>query len=181
MTGAKILTSHTVFSSKDFKVNHVKIKRDGKIIEKDIIEDTPGVWILPYTENGEIYLASEYRDAFGKYIINCIGGKIDSRYDPLTTAKKELKEEAGLNASTWLHAATWESSWRLHKKMYIFFAKNLVKERQHLEADEKIQIIKFTLTEALTKIENGEIVGGLDIAVILLFDKYKREGKLKKN
>lgn len=181
MTDAKIVSSQTVFNSKDFKINHVKIKRDGKIIEKDIIEDTPGVWILPYTEYGEIYLASEYRDAFGKYIINCIGGKIDSGDDPLSTAKKELREEAGLTAASWLHAATWETSWRLQKKMYVFFAKDLVMGKPHLEEDEKISIIKYTMSEALNKIENGEILGGLDIAVILLFDKLQREGKIKTN
>jgi len=179
MPDAKVLSSKTVFQSKYFHVDRVKIERDGKSFEKDIIEATSAVWIIPYTENGEIYLASEYRDTFGKTILDCFGGKLEPGDDPLIAAKRELEEEAGLKGETWHHAATWEAAAIMKKKMYVFFVTGLEKTgRQHLDEDEEIETVKFTIAEALGKIDNGEVPVGLDVAAILLFDKFKREGKL---
>jgi ADP-ribose diphosphatase len=174
----KILSTKNVFTSRNFKVDHVTIERDGKTFGKDIIEATPVALILPYTEEGDIYIASEYRDAFGKVVLNCIGGKIDSKDDPLVDAKRELQEEAGLEATDWKHVITWETAWNVKKKLFIFFAKGLKTVKQHLEEDEKIDIIKLQLSVALDKIENGEIAGAADVAVILLFDRLWKEGRL---
>lgn len=174
----KILSSQNVFTSKFFHVNHVEIERDGKKFTKDIIEENPVAVVLPYTNNGEIYLASEFRDALEKVIFGLIGGKMKPGEDPLTSAKSELKEEAGLTALTWKHIVTWETSPVMKKKMEVFFATDLETGVQNLEEDEKIEPIKLPIPEALAKIENGEIPVALDAAVILLFDKMQKEGKL---
>jgi len=174
----KILSSQKVFTSKFFHVNHVEIERDGKTFVKDIIEENPIAVVLPYTENGEIYLLSEYRDALEKTIVGIIGGKIKRGDDPLTAAKKEMQEEAGLTAATWKHVVTWESSPVMKKKLSVFFATDLEIGKQHLEDDEKIEVIKLSLSAALDKIETGEITTALDAATILLFEKMRKEGKL---
>lgn len=178
MSDSKILSSKIVYSSTYFKINHVQIERDGKTFEKDIIEENPIVIVLPYTNNDEIYLASEYRDTFGKVILNCIGGKIDQGDELLTAAKKELREEAGLLATKWRHVSTWETAANIKRKINVFFATDLQLGNQHLEEDEKIEVVKLSLIEALNKIEKEEIPVGADIAAILLFDRLRREGKL---
>jgi ADP-ribose pyrophosphatase len=174
----KILSSQKVFTSKFFHVNQVEIERDGNKFTKDIIEENPIAVVLPYTSNGEIYLISEFRDALEKVIFGLIGGKMKPGDDPLTSAKKELKEEAGLTAATWKHIVTWETSPVMKKKMAVFFATDLETGVQSLEEDEQIEPVKITLPEALAKIENGEIPVALDAAVILLYDKIQKEGKL---
>ena len=173
-----ILSTKTVFTSQYFHVNQVTIKREGKTFTKDIIEGTPIVFVIPYTKDGEIYINSEYRDALGKEIFDCVGGKLVSGEDPLTAAKRELQEEAGLNAATWKQIATWETAAIQRKKLFVFCATDLEKGKQQLDADEKITVVKLKLSEALEKIENGEIPVGLDVAAILLFDKLRREGNL---
>lgn len=176
MNKAAILSTKTVFQSKFFRVNQVEIERDGKKFTKDIIEETPIVVVLPYTKNGDIYLAREYRDALGKTILNTIGGKIDQDSDPLINAQRELEEEVGLKANVWKQVAEWERSATMKKKVYVFFATDLEEGMQHLDNDEKIELVKLTIQDAIEKIIKGEIIVEEDIATILLFDKLLKEG-----
>ena len=178
MPKTKVISAKTVFASKFFKVNRVEIQRDGNTFVKDIIDQTSISVILPYTQKGEIYLGSEYRDALGKTVLMVVGGKIFKDEDPLITAKKELLEEAGMKAAFWRHVATWDTAANIRKKMYVYFASDLEFGKQHLEEDEKIDIVKMPLSKAFEKIDNGEIPVGLDVAIILLFDRMQREGKL---
>ncbi|HSA84313.1 MAG TPA: NUDIX hydrolase [Patescibacteria group bacterium] len=177
-TKAKILASKIVYQSTNFRINQEEIERDGHVFIKDIIEDTPIVVILPYTKKGEIYLGLEYRDAFGKQILNTIGGKVIAGKDLLESAKAELQEESGMKAATWKHVATWETAYIMRKKMSVFFATDLELGEQQLETDENIRMVKLSLADALQKIDTGEISVALDVAIILLFDKLQKEGKL---
>jgi ADP-ribose diphosphatase len=173
-----VLSKKIVYTSKYFQVNQIEIERDGKTFVKDIIEENPIAVVIPYTQDGDIYLLLEYRDALGKVNLGIIGGKITPGEDSLTGAKKELLQEAGLKAKIWKHAADWETSPVMQKKMSVFFATELEKGEQKLDYDEKIEVVKVSLIEALEKIDNGDIPVAIDVATILLFDKMRREGKL---
>lgn len=178
MSDTKVLSSETVFQSKYFQINRVTIERGGKTFVKDIEEANSIVYIIPYTANDEVYLASEYRDALEKEILDCIGGKITSGEDPLAAAKRELQEEAGMTAKIWKQIATWDTAAISKRKLFVFLATDLQKGEQHLDEDEKIEVIKLTLSDALEKVEKGEVPVGLDVAALLLFDKLKKEGKI---
>ena len=177
-SNSKVHSTKTVYQSRHFRVNQVQIERNGKQFTKDIIEETPIVIVLPYTNEQEIYLASEYRDAFGKEMLNTIGGKVEDATNLLDQAKAELREEAGLKAATWKHVATWETSPILKKKIFVFFASDLEETKQALEEDEQITVVNFGLDEAFQKIASGEISVSFDVAAILLFDKLRKEKKL---
>lgn len=178
MTNAKILSKKTVYQAKFFHIDQVEIERDGRVFKKDMIIKTPFVIIIPYTENKEIYLESQYRDAFGKVLLESPAGKIPNGEDPLEGAKRELEEETGLRARKWTHAATWEISPNMNQTIYVFFATDLEEGKQKLDDDEVIDIVKMPLTEALDKITAGEIVVAPDLAAILLLDKFLKEGKV---
>jgi ADP-ribose pyrophosphatase len=175
---SNILSTKTVFQSKFFQVNQVEIERDGKKFTKDIIAKTPVVEILPITENNEIYLESQYRDAFGETILEVIGGKIDPNEDLEKAAQRELEEETGLTATHWKQIATFELGANMQEKIYVFYATGLSLGKANLDEDEKIELIKMPLAQALEKIATGEIFVASDVAAILLLDKMMKEGKI---
>ena len=174
----KILSTKTVFTSRYFKIIHKDIERNGKQFSKEFIERTPSVLIIPYNADNGIYLVSEFRDAFNKNILNLIGGKIEEGADPLESAKRELKEEAGLTAKTWKKLYEWELNVNMNSKIYLFAATDLEKGEQQLEIDEEIDVVKLPIETILEKVENGEIRTSTDIAAFLLFDRLRKEGRL---
>lgn len=173
----KILSTNTVFSSKYFTIERNILERNGKTFTKDFIHRTPTVFIIPYT-NDEIYLESQYRDAFKKNLIEIVAGKIELNDSPLEAAKRELQEEAGLTANKWVKIADWDLSANMQSKIYVYVATDLSEHKQNLDEDEQIEIIKMPINKIIDKIANGEITIASNIAALLLFDKLKNGGKL---
>ncbi len=172
-----VLSTKTVYTAKYFKVVQKEVKRNGKIFTKDFVERTPTVFIIPYTKD-EIYIESQYRDAFEKKFLEVVAGKIEGDDDPLETAKRELLEEAGLVAKKWVKIAEWELSANMQSKVLVFVATELEEHKQQLDLDEEIEIIKLPIHKVLQKIDEGEIKISTSIAALLLFDRLKKEGKL---
>jgi ADP-ribose pyrophosphatase len=172
------LSTKTVYTSRYLKVIQKVIQRNGKTFTKDFIERVSSVCILPYNEKGEVYLGSMYRDAHEKRILELIAGKIEGTDDPLTSAKRELIEEAGLTAKKWQKIAEWELSGNMQSKIHLFFVTDLTEGKQQLDIDEEIEIIKMPFEKVLEKIYSGELILAPHIAALLLFDKMRKEGKL---
>ncbi len=178
MTEAKTLSKKIVFQSRHFRVEEIVVTRDSKQFTKQLIERMPIVLVLPYTADGQIYLESQYRDAFERHCIEVIAGHIDPDEDPLAAAKRELAEETGLTAASWKKVASLELSTNMRAPIHIFFATDITEGKADLQDDEVIELLKMPLTEALEKITSGEIFATSHITTLLLFDKMKREGKL---
>jgi ADP-ribose pyrophosphatase len=179
MTQSKIIAKKEVFKSRHFSIDHITVGKNGKTFEKDLIERIPIVLVLPYTKDNEVYLELQYRDAFEKKILEVVAGSMDHPdEEPLTAAKRELKEETGLSAATWKPLGTWELSVNMKAKIHVFLATDLTEGQAHLDEDEIIEVVKMPLNEALIKIETGEIMAASHIALLLLFDKLRKEGKI---
>jgi len=177
-TKSKILSEQTVFQSKLYKIDRTVIKRNGKTFTKDIIKRNPNVVILPVTENDEIYFVSQYRDAHEKTLLELPAGNMESVGSPLDNAKRELKEETGLTAKTWKQIGTFYTSANINGNVYVFVASDLTQGKTDLEDDEDIRVLKIPLTEAIKKIESGEINVTSIMATLLLFEKMRKEGKI---
>lgn len=95
------------------------------------------------------------------------GGPID--IDPLESAKRELKEEAGLTAKQWtLIQRTHLSNSVSDEEAYIFLAEDLEEgahEREDTEADMRVK--KVPLTEALGMVLDGSITDSLSVMALL--------------
>jgi ADP-ribose pyrophosphatase len=172
------LSTQTVHTSKYFKVVRKVIERNGKKFTKDFVEKNAIVVIIPYTEKNEIYVESQFRDAFEQKLLEIVAGTIEGDDDPLETAKRELEEEAGLTAKTWKKIAEWEASSNMVGAIHLFAATDLQTGQQHLDEDEEIQIIKMPLIELLDKMDKGELKISYQVAALLLFDRLRKEGKL---
>ena len=63
-----------------------------------------------------------------------------------------------------------------NEKIEIFTARNLIPSKQHLDADEYIDVEAYTIEELKEKILNQEIEDSKTIAAILAYDaKYHAE------
>lgn len=178
MNKSKIISSKKVFQSRHYHIEHIVVERNGEKFEKDIIDKLPTVVVLPYTENNEIYLESQYRDSLQKSCLELPAGAIDEGEDPLTAAKRELEEETGITAKIWHHVATWDVLVTMRAITNIFFVTGLHLGKPNLQHDEVIDLVKIPLTEVLEKINTGEISGSSHVAAILLFEKMRKEGKI---
>lgn len=174
----KIISEETIYKARYFKVFKRTIDRGGKTFIKDFIERNAVVLIIPYTANDEVYIESQYRDALEKRMLEVVAGQIEEGEEPLETAKKELKEEAGLTAKTWHKLGIWDLSVNMKAKIHVFAATDLEEGERVLEDEEDIDMLKLPFAQVLQKIENGEMTAASHIAALLFFNRMREEGRL---
>lgn len=176
----KIISQKTLFKNQYIEVIENKIDFGNNIIKTHVdVYRRSAVSVFPITETYEIYLIRQYRYLLEREVIEAVAGIIDEKEDSLETAKRELREEAGIVAG------------RLSELKTIFAAGSFVKMEQHLilardltsgvsepEETEEIELIKMPLDEAVNKVFKGEIITTSSILGILILDKMRERGEI---
>lgn len=134
-------------------LNHETIKADRFTIEKQVVKRDEhvtfnfsyiairhGVCILAVNEQQEIVCIKQYRHAFLDELWEFPAGAIDGEELPLEAAKRELLEEAGVEAEKWTDLGRfYPSPGSTSEVIYLFLAEQLTMSSQQLEETEQIE------------------------------------------
>lgn len=139
------------------------ISHYGRIHFKNI-----AIGIIPVDEHNNTWLVGQYR-----YVPDCFsweipmgGGPLD--IDPLESAKRELKEETGLTASSWQELMPLHTSNSVtDERGIIYVARELTEGKTEFEETEELHIIKLPLEEAIERVLMGEITDAISVAGLL--------------
>ena len=176
----KTLSKKTILSSELFEVTQARYKLPGgKIKTREDVIRKPTVCVFPL-EGDSIYLISEYRELWGERMLHSVAGFVDKKGETtLDTAKRELMEEAGIEASQWEEISRFRLAASVIKgTTSLFLVKDLDFVGQKLEDDENIKVVKITLRDAVKKVLSGEISDSATIIGILLIDNLRRQKKI---
>ena len=176
----KIKSQNIIFSQRFFEVKKQNILLpNGEKREYSIVERRPISVIFPASDKLELYLISQFRHLFNKKILEAVAGHIDTKETPLGAARRELKEETGITASSWREILEFETSASvIRSNVHIFLAKGIKIGKPNPEEGEEIELVKMSIEEAIKKIMNGEIKTASTIIGIFLLDKLNKEGRL---
>lgn len=175
-----IISKKPVFEAKFFTVNELEIEIKPNVIRTHHnVEIDPIVYVFPLTNEGDIYLTTQYRYNLGKEMLDGVAGYIDEGEDPLTAAKRELKEEAGIEAKKWdLLCIAERGAGSVLTKIYMYVAQDLIFGETKFDESEDISLVKMSLADAVQKVLDGEITIVSGMTGLLLLDKLKQLGKL---
>jgi ADP-ribose pyrophosphatase len=158
MTIPKVISSEKVYSGRVFDVMLDKI-RDGDVeYERDVITHNGSAVIVPVFANKTVALVKQYRRPTQKYLYEIPAGSLDKNENPKAGARRELEEEIGVTAGK-VEKLTefYVSPGFLSEKMFVFLATDLTETAQNLEADEILEIEKFTFEQVFEMIRKNEI------------------------
>lgn len=170
----KTLSTKTVYQNPWITVREDQVIRpDGNPGIYGVVQTRIATGVVALTETDDIYLVGQYRYATEMYSWEIIEGGADPGEAPLAAAKRELAEEAGLEAADWsqlggeLHLSNCHSS----EIGFLYIARGLRQVPSSPEGTEVLKIKKAPFAEALADVENGKIVDGMSIIGILLAEK----------
>ncbi len=164
ITNSKIVYKNPWLSVKEDSV----IRPDGKKGIFGVVELKLGVAVLPIGSDNNVYLTKEYHYAIGQETIEVISGGIDNSEDKNRAAKRELKEESGIEANELIYLGKIRplTSIVLNTN-YLFIAKGLKFSDAIPESTEIIKIVKMPLKKAIELVYNGTINDGTSVVLIL--------------
>lgn len=126
------------------------------------------IGIIPLDEDGNTWLVGQYRYALDEYSWEIPMGGGPLEIDILESAKKELKEETGLEAKKWKNICRIHTSnSATDEEGFIFLAQDLTLGTPDFEDTEDIQIKKLPLAEAIQMVMDGKITDAISIAGLL--------------
>ncbi len=165
----EIISKKLFYQGKIFDVSLDRI-REGEIeYEREIVSHDGSAVIVPVYADKTVALVKQYRHAAGKYLWEIPAGSLENDENPEEGARRELEEEVGATAGKLeLLSEFYVSPGFLSEKMFVFLATDLTETAQNLEADELIEIEKFTFEAAFEMIRSNEIEDAKTIVGLML-------------
>ena len=144
------------------------IRPDGAAGTHSVVNIKPGVCVLAIDDAHDVYLTEEFHYAVGRVTLEAVSGGIEPDEDPLMTAKRELREELGIDAQEWVDLGICDpftASAVSPTKLYL--ARGLSFGADSPEGTEQIRCIKKSLTEAVDDVMESRITHGPSCVLIL--------------
>ena len=143
---------------------------NGKAIEKEIVDHSPSVGMIPIDNSSYVYLVRQYRHATGKCLLEIPAGKIEKGESPTNAAFRELAEEIGYVGKFSLLTSFYLAPGYDTELMYLFVCTDLTKvPRGRLDDDENITIKRMKIGTAVDKCLSGEIQDCKTVAGLLAY------------
>lgn len=106
--GFRRVGEETVFRGHLFSVAHLRlVDPGGEAFERDVVVHPGAVAVVPLHDDGSVTLVRQLRPAVGAAVLEVPAGTCDVDGEPtVETARRELAEEAGLEAAAFRPLAT---------------------------------------------------------------------------
>lgn len=119
--------------------------------------------------SGNVVLIRQFRPVVGEYLLELPAGKLEGNEEAMETAKRELREETGLDAQTLqLLGSVMSAPGYSTERVSIFLARNLTTSESALGDHELVTVVPMPFDEALKLLKSGVITDAKTVAGLLL-------------
>jgi 8-oxo-dGTP pyrophosphatase MutT (NUDIX family) len=141
---------------------------DGLEGEYSYVEAPSATVVVPVLEDGSTVLVRQWRHPWDENSWELPAGTLEEGEDPLAGAKRELAEEAGLEAASWTSLGTARAAAALTTRFHLFLAREVTRGTRSPEAYEQDMILReLALAEAVEEAYSGGIKHAASIVALL--------------
>ncbi len=151
-------------------------RADGHRSTREIVEHPGAVAILAW-DGERLALVRQWRHATAQALLEIPAGTLEPDEPPEESARRELAEEVGLAAATWVTGPRFYTAPGFCTElMHTYLATNLSPTTAHADEDEQLEPAWMTLDEAVAAIDDERIVDAKSLAGILWLARRLRPG-----
>jgi len=161
----RTLSSTTPWEGHRIKVRVDEVERaDGHRTTREVVEHPGAVAILAW-DGERLAMVRQWRHATQRVLLEIPAGTLEPDEPPAETARRELAEEAGLAAATWVEGPKFYTAPGFcDELMHLYLATELRETQAVGDADEDLEPSWMTLADALQAIDDGRIADAKTIA-----------------
>ena len=172
-------TEHTVDSKVAYDGGLLKVMRDsirlpdGGSAWREYVVHPGAVMMLAFLDDDTILLERQYRYPHRKHFIELPAGKLEPDEPHLETAKRELIEECGYEASEWWKVATIDPSiGYADEVIHLYGARGLKHVGHALDEGEHLTTFEVKLADALEWVRDGIITDSKTAFGLMWWDRW---------
>ena len=165
------VSSEHVFDGIILHIDHLTNRLpNGKLAKREVARHIGASAVLPVDDDGTVYLVRQFRAPVDRVLLEIPAGKLDYKgEDRLEAARRELREETGLLAESWMHLNDMLTTVGFCDEcIAIFLARGLSAGDSHPDDDEFLNVVKMPLTEAIDMVMNNEITDAKTVCALLM-------------
>ena len=161
-TEAEVLESRTVFEGRVWDIRSDRLRFAGSEITREYMDHSGAVAVLAADDEGRVLVINQYRHPIRSRDWELPAGLLDvPGEDPLTAAKRELAEEADLEADHWeLLTSLASSPGGSDERIHLYLARGLhAADTAFARVDEEAEIVPrwVPLEEAVAAVLGGRL------------------------
>lgn len=173
------LTEHPLASENVWRGKLLDVRRDtvrlpdGRQATREYIVHPGAVVIIPVLDDGRLLFERQHRYPIRATVLELPAGKIDPGEAIEATARRELREETGYEATGWRHLGVMHPCiGYATERIEIFLATGLRKvAEQQLDEGEFLSLLSLSLEQAAAGVRAGEITDGKTITALYWAEK----------
>ncbi len=146
---------------------------DGSTGELELVRHSGAAAVVAIIDDAdasdpELLLLRQFRYAAGGELYEIPAGRPDSETEPWEVcARRELEEETGFRAGSLEYlSAIWTTPGFTDEKIHLFLARDLTEGKVATDADEFLSVVRMRLSEALDRIDRGDISDAKSICAL---------------
>ena len=169
-----IKNSEEVFHNEFIRVRQDAVVRpDGRPGHYATVTMPTGVVVLPFDEDGSVYLVRQFRYAAGRHSLEVVSGGQQPGEAALQAAQRELREELGIEAGEWSDLGRLDLDTSIvWSPAYLFLARQLSFIPASSEGTEALRPVKLPLAEAALQVMSSQITHGPSCVLILKAERW---------
>ncbi|MBE9137395.1 NUDIX hydrolase [Nodosilinea sp. LEGE 07088] len=158
----------------NFEVNRLRLPNRAEG-DWECIRHPGGALAVPVTTEGDLIMVRQYRFAVLGRLLEFPAGTLESEETPIDTIRREIQEEIGYTAKTWLPMGNFPLAPGYSDEIiYAFLATDLepIEAPPAADADEDMEVISLSPTQLENSILAGEAIDAKTIASFYLAKPY---------
>ena len=168
----EIVNSREVWRGHIFRIRVDDVRMpDGNVREREVLSHAGAVGVVAVTPSREVVLVKQYRHAVGGYLLEIPAGKLDREESPTECARRELKEEAGVEFRDLIELTQFHNSPGYSSELFhLYMAEATAIGEMVPDGDEESEMerVIVPLDQALKMIDDREIIDAKSIIGLLM-------------
>ena len=176
-----VLSRATAYENQWIRVDHCEVlsPAGGPGIYGTVHYKGLATGVVPLDENGNVILVGQYRFPLGVYSWEIPEGGGSKDIPAIESAQRELREECGLIAKSWMEILSMDLSNSVSDESSVtFLAWDLAEAPAEPEETEQLQVARIPFWDAVARVKRGEIRDAMSVATLLRVALMALQGEL---